>query len=80
MPPGRPRNPAEAADALRAAVDQTFQATFGRLATGDAIKDLREQVRKLEQRVEALEKAQTRSPDAVSGSRRVDRSKNRKRG
>jgi hypothetical protein len=80
MPPGRPRNPAEAADALRAAVDQTFQATFGRLATGDAIKDLREQVRKLEQRVEALEKAKTRSPDAASGSRRVDRSKNRKRG
>jgi hypothetical protein len=34
MPPakkgrGRPRNPAEAADALRAAVDQTFQATLG---------------------------------------------------
>ena len=80
MPPGRPRNPAEAADALRAAVDQTFQATFGRLATGDAIKDLREQVRKLEQRVEALEKAKTRSPDAASSSRRVDRSKNRKRG
>ena len=80
MPPGRPRNPAEAADALRAAVDQTFQATFGRLATGDAIKDLREQVRELEQRVEALEKAKTRSPDAASGSRRVDRSKNRKRG
>jgi hypothetical protein len=80
MPSGRPRSPAEAADALRAAVDQTFQATFGRLATGDAIKDLREQVRKLEQRVEALEKAQTRSPDAAPGSRRVERSKNRKRG
>ena len=56
MPPGPPRNPAEAADALRAAVDQTFQATFGRLATGDAVKQLRERVRTLEERVEALEK------------------------
>jgi polyhydroxyalkanoate synthesis regulator phasin len=56
MPPGPPRNPAEAADALRAAVDQTFQATFGRLATGDDVKELRERLRKLEQRVEALEK------------------------
>ncbi len=52
---GRPRNPAEAADALRAAVDQTFQATLGRLATGDDIKDLRNQIRKLEKRIEALE-------------------------
>jgi hypothetical protein len=34
MPPakksrGRPRNPAEAADTLRSAVDQTYQATLG---------------------------------------------------
>jgi hypothetical protein len=55
MARGRPRNPAEAADALRTAVDQTFQATLGRLATGDDVKDLRKQLRKLEKRVEALE-------------------------
>jgi hypothetical protein len=55
MARSRPRNPAEAADALRAAVDQTFQATLGRLATGDDIKDLRKQLRTLEKRVEALE-------------------------
>ena len=55
MARSRPRNPAEAADALRAAVDQTFNATLGRLATGDDIKDLRKQLRTLEKRVEALE-------------------------
>jgi hypothetical protein len=55
MARGRPRNPAEAADALRAAVDQTFQATIGRIATGDDIKELRKELRKLEKRVEALE-------------------------
>jgi hypothetical protein len=55
MARGRPRNPAEAADALRTAVDQTFQATLGRLATGDDVKDLRKQLHKLEKRVEALE-------------------------
>lgn len=55
MARSRPRNPAEAADALRAAVDQTFNATLGRLATGDDIKDLRKQLRRLEKRVEALE-------------------------
>ena len=53
--PAAGRNPAEAADALRAAVDQTFNATLGRLATGDDIKDLRKQLRTLEKRVEALE-------------------------
>ena len=79
MTRGRPRNPAEAADALRAAVDQTFQATFGRLATGDDVKELRDRLEKLEKRVAALEK-QTRSPDAASGGRRRDRSQNRKRG
>ena len=52
---GRPRNPAEAADALRAAVDQTFQATLGRIATGDDIKELRKELRNLEKRVAALE-------------------------
>ena len=52
MARSRPRNPAEA---LRAAVDQTFNATLGRLATGDDIKDLRKQLRTLEKRVEALE-------------------------
>jgi hypothetical protein len=61
MARGAPRNPAEAADALRAAVDQTFQATLGRLATGDDIKDLREQIRKLEKRVEALEGGKAKS-------------------
>jgi predicted nucleic acid-binding Zn-ribbon protein len=60
MPPakksrGRPRNPAEAADAVRTAVDQTFQATFGRLATDADIKDLRKQIRALEKRIDALE-------------------------
>ena len=55
MARSRPRNPAEAADALRAAVDQTFQATIGRLATGDDIKELREELRRLEKRIEALE-------------------------
>ena len=55
MARSRPRNPAEAADALRAAVDQTFNATLGRLATGDDIKELRKELRKLEKRVEALE-------------------------
>ena len=55
MARSRPRNPAEAADALRAAVDQTFQATLGRLATGDDIKELREELRRLEKRIEALE-------------------------
>jgi hypothetical protein len=86
MPPakkgrGRPRNPAEAADALRAAVDQTFQATLGargraqelvdeiatvagrvrgaldelRLATGDDVKELHQQIEALERRVTALE-------------------------
>ncbi|HEX3317694.1 MAG TPA: hypothetical protein VHR88_06730 [Solirubrobacteraceae bacterium] len=55
MARGRPRNPAEAADALRAAVDQTFQATLGRLATGDDVKELRKELRRLEKRVEALE-------------------------
>jgi polyhydroxyalkanoate synthesis regulator phasin len=61
MSPGPPRNPAEAADALRAAVDQTFQATFGRLATGDDVKELRERVRKLEKRVESLEKGEPKN-------------------
>ena len=55
MARSRPRNPAEAADALRAAVDQTFNATLGRLATGDDIKDLRKELRRLEKRIEALE-------------------------
>jgi uncharacterized protein involved in exopolysaccharide biosynthesis len=55
MAPGPPRNPAEAADALRAAVDQTFQATLGRIATGDDIKELRKELRRLEKRVAALE-------------------------
>ena len=55
MARGRPRNPAEAADALRAAVDQTFQATLGRIATGDDIKELRTELRELEKRVAALE-------------------------
>jgi uncharacterized protein involved in exopolysaccharide biosynthesis len=55
MARGRPRNPAEAADALRAAVDQTFQATLGRIATGDDIKELRKELRRLEKRVAALE-------------------------
>ena len=61
MARGRPRNPAEAADALRAAVDQTFQATIGRIATGDDIKELREGLRRLEKRVEALEGRQPKS-------------------
>jgi predicted nucleic acid-binding Zn-ribbon protein len=61
MARGAPRNPAEAADALRAAVDQTFQATLGRLATGEDIKDLRKQIRKLEKRVEALEGRKAKS-------------------
>jgi hypothetical protein len=61
MARGRPRNPAEAADALRAAVDQTFQATIGRIATGDDIKELREELRRLEKRVEALEGRQPKS-------------------
>ena len=61
MARGRPRNPAEAADALRAAVDQTFQATLGRIATGDDIKELREELRKLEKRVAALEGAKPKS-------------------
>jgi hypothetical protein len=61
MARGRPRNPAEAADALRAAVDQTFQATIGRIATGDDIKELRKELRRLEQRVEALEGRQPKS-------------------
>jgi len=61
MARGRPRNPAEAADALRAAVDQTFQATLGRIATGDDIKELREELRELEKRVAALEDAKPKS-------------------
>jgi hypothetical protein len=61
MARGRPRNPAEAADALRAAVDQTFQATLGRIATGDDIKELREQLRELEKRVAALEGGKPKS-------------------
>jgi hypothetical protein len=61
MARGRPRNPAEAADALRAAVDQTFQATLGRIATGDDIKELREELRELEKRVAALEGAKSKS-------------------
>jgi len=61
MARGRPRNPAEAADALRAAVDQTFQATLGRIATGDDIKELREELRELEKRVTALEGAKPKS-------------------
>jgi hypothetical protein len=61
MARGRPRNPAEAADALRAAVDQTFQATIGRIATGDDIKELRKELRRLEKRVEALEGRQPKS-------------------
>ena len=61
MARGRPRNPAEAADALRAAVDQTFQATIGRIATGDDIRELREELRRLEKRVEALEGRQPKS-------------------
>jgi hypothetical protein len=61
MASGRPRNPAEAADALRAAVDQTFQATFGRFATSDDVKDLRRQLRKLEKRVAELEDAKGKS-------------------
>jgi hypothetical protein len=61
MARGRPRNPAEAADALRAAVDQTFQATLGRIATGDDIKELREELRELEKRVAALEGATSKS-------------------
>jgi ubiquinone biosynthesis protein UbiJ len=61
MASGRPRNPGEAADALRAAVDQTFQATFGRFATADDIKDVRKQIKKLEKRVEALEDRKAKS-------------------
>jgi protein tyrosine phosphatase (PTP) superfamily phosphohydrolase (DUF442 family) len=61
MARGRPRNPAEAADALRAAVDQTFQATLGRIATGDDIKELRNALRELEKRVAALEGAKPKS-------------------
>ena len=61
MARGRPRNPAEAADALRTAVDQTFQATLGRIATGDDIKELREELRELEKRVTALEGARPKS-------------------
>jgi hypothetical protein len=61
MARGRPRNPAEAADALRAAVDQTFQATLGRIATGDDIKELRKELRELEKRVAALEGAKPKS-------------------
>jgi hypothetical protein len=61
MARGRPRNPAEAADALRAAVDQTFQATLGRIATGDDIKELRKELRELEKRVAALESAKPKS-------------------
>ena len=61
MARGRPRNPAEAADALRAAVDQTFQATLGRIATGDDIKELRDELRELEKRVAALEGAKSKS-------------------
>jgi len=61
MSRARPRNPAEAADALKAAVDQTFQATLGRIATGDDIKELRKELRKLEKRVEALEGGKPKS-------------------
>jgi polyhydroxyalkanoate synthesis regulator phasin len=61
MTRSRPRNPAEAADALRAAVDQTFQATFGRLATGDDVRELRERLEKLEKRIDALEKRRTQN-------------------
>jgi len=61
MARGRPRNPAEAADALRAAVDQTFQATLGRIATGDDIKELRKELRELEKRVAALEGGKPKS-------------------
>jgi hypothetical protein len=61
MARGRPRNPAEAADALRAAVDQTFQATLGRIATGDDIKELRKELRALEKRVAALEGGKPKS-------------------
>ena len=61
MARGRPRNPAEAADALRAAVDQTFQATLGRIVTGDDIKELRKELRALEKRVAALEGGKPKS-------------------
>jgi len=61
MARGRPRNPAEAADALRTAVDQTFQATLGRIATGDDIKELRTELRELEKRVAALEGGKPKS-------------------
>jgi hypothetical protein len=61
MARGRPRNPAEAADALRTAVDQTFQATLGRIATGDDIKELRKELRELEKRVAALEGGKPKS-------------------
>jgi uncharacterized protein involved in exopolysaccharide biosynthesis len=69
MARGRPRNPAEAADALRAAVDQTFHATLGRLATGDDVKELRKQLRSLEKRVEALEGKGKGKPTAKSRKR-----------
>ena len=102
MPPakksrgGPPRNPAEAADAVRSAVDQTFQATLGargraqelvdelataasrvrdaldevRLATGDDVKDLRKEIRKLERRVTALEGDKPKARKKSSSSKK----------
>jgi phage shock protein A len=101
VPPAKKSRQSEAADAVKSAVDQTFQATLGargraselvdelttaagrvrdaledvRIVTGDEVNELRDQVRKLERRVAALEDKPKRSSARSSSAKAKPKSK-----